>query len=132
MDPPRRRERLTTALLLAPVGACYLVLLILPLVVVLVFSLGERAPAGGYAPAFTLAQFANLPARWTAFRNTLMLAPVGTLACLAIGYPLAYFLALRASPRRPASDRRASDRRAGRADPRRCEWEARGPRPGEP
>jgi spermidine/putrescine transport system permease protein len=88
-----------TALLLAPTGACYLVLLILPLIVVLVFSLGERAPAGGYAPAITLAQFANLPARWAAFRNTLIMAPVGTILCLVIAYPLAYFLAVRASDR---------------------------------
>ena len=48
---------------------------------VLVYSLGERAPAGGYAPALTLAQYANLPARWTAFQNTLTLAPLGTLIC---------------------------------------------------
>ena len=30
-------------------------------------------------PAFTLAQYANLPARFTAFKNTLLLAPAGTL-----------------------------------------------------
>ena len=55
------------------------ILLVLPLIVILVFSLGDRAPEGGYAPALTLAQYANLPARWTAFQNTLMLAPLGTL-----------------------------------------------------
>ncbi|MGH6719448.1 MAG: ABC transporter permease [Alphaproteobacteria bacterium] len=99
MDGSSRDRRLLTGLLLAPTAACYVLLLVLPLVVVFVFSLGERAPAGGYAPAITLAQFANLPARWTAFRNTLILAPVGTVACLAIAYPLAYFLVLRTSAR---------------------------------
>ena len=65
----------------------FLVLLVLPLVVILVYSLGERAPAGGYAPALTLAQYANLPARWTAFQNTLTLAPLGTLLTLLAAYP---------------------------------------------
>ena len=41
----------------------------------------------------------NLPARGTAFLNTLMLAPLGTLLCALVAYPLAYFLAVKASPR---------------------------------
>ena len=86
-------------LLLAPAGTLFLALLIVPLTVVLVFSFGERAPAGGVVPAFTLEQYANLPARWAAFKNTLMLAPIGTLAALLIAYPLAYYLAVRADPK---------------------------------
>jgi len=74
-------------------------MLVLPLIVVFVFSFGERGAAGGYAPGFTLDNFANLGARGTAFWNTMILAPVGTLTCLLIAYPLAYFLALRSSPR---------------------------------
>ena len=74
-------------------------MLVLPLMVVFVFSFGERGPAGGYVPAFTLAQYANLPARFTAFQNTLMLAPAGTLAALLVAYPLAYYLAVKANPR---------------------------------
>lgn len=74
-------------------------MLVLPLVVVFVFSFGERGAAGGYVPAFTFDNFLNLGARWAAFKNTLTLAPVGTLICLLIAYPLAYFLALKTSPR---------------------------------
>ena len=74
-------------------------MLVLPLCFVVVFSFGERAAAGGYVPAFTFAQYANLPARATAFKNTLMLAPLGTLLSLLIAYPLAYFLAMRADPK---------------------------------
>ncbi len=84
-------------LLVAPAGAWLLVMLVLPLSVVFVFSFGERAPAGGYVPAFTFEQYANLPARFTAFKNTLILAPLGTLAALIIAYPLAYQLAVRTS-----------------------------------
>ncbi|MDH3380339.1 MAG: ABC transporter permease [Gammaproteobacteria bacterium] len=82
-----------------PATAWLLVMLILPLVVVVVFSFGERGPAGGYVPAFTLAQYANLPARLTAFKNTLLLAPMGTLLCLLVAYPLAYFLAVKVDPK---------------------------------
>lgn len=86
-------------LLIAPSAAWFAVMLVLPLSVVFVFSFGERGPAGGYVPAFTLEQYANLPARWTAFKNTMILAPLGTLAALLIAYPLAYQLAVRTSPK---------------------------------
>ncbi len=87
------------ALLLAPAGIWYAALLVFPLVVVLIFSFGERNPIGGYAPGFTFEQYANLPARFAAFRNTMTLAPLGTIAALLIAYPLAYYLAVKVSPR---------------------------------
>ncbi|MBE9476655.1 MAG: ABC transporter permease, partial [Proteobacteria bacterium] len=59
----------------------------------------ERAPAGGVVPAFTFEQYANLPARWIAFKNTLVMAPAGTIMALFIAYPLAYFLAVKADPK---------------------------------
>ncbi|MGO4852208.1 ABC transporter permease [Phaeovulum sp. W22_SRMD_FR3] len=87
------------ALLLTPAGLWYAALLLLPLAVVLIFSFGERSAVGGYAPGFSLDQYANLPARFAAFYNTLTLAPVGTMAALLIAYPLAYFLAVKVDPR---------------------------------
>jgi len=86
-----------TAMLLLPTTLWFLLLLVTPLIVVFVFSFGERGVAGGYTPAFTLAQYANLPARLKAFTNTLTLAPLGTLCCLLIAYPFAYFLAVKAN-----------------------------------
>jgi spermidine/putrescine transport system permease protein len=93
------RHKLLTALLLAPATAWLVVFLVLPFVAIVVFSVGERAPEGGYQAAFTMAQYANLPARATAFWNTLILAPVGAVACLLVAYPVAYYLALRAPER---------------------------------
>ncbi|WP_397543086.1 ABC transporter permease subunit [Roseovarius salis] len=92
-----QRER--NWLLVAPAGAWFLVMLVLPLSVVFIFSFGERGSAGGYVPAFTLEQYANLPARLTAFTNTMILAPMGTLAAMLIAYPLAYQLAVRTDPK---------------------------------
>ncbi len=94
-----KRNNRVTAMLLLPTTLWFLFLLIMPLIVVLVFSFGERAPAGGYQAAFTFEQYANLPARMKAFTNTLTLAPLGTLLCVIIAYPLAYYLAVRAGAR---------------------------------
>ena len=94
-----RRKNLVTAALMAPAAAWLFVFLVLPFIAMVVFAFGERAPEGGYQPAFTLAQFANLPSRAAAFWNTLMLAPIGAFVCLVVAYPVAYYLALKADRR---------------------------------
>ena len=88
-----------TALLLAPAGVFFVFLLLVPLAVVLIFSFGERGPAGGYVPTFTFDNYVNLPARGKAFYNTLTLAPFGTLLTALFAFPMAYFLAVKTSPR---------------------------------
>jgi spermidine/putrescine transport system permease protein len=93
-------SRLVTAMLLAPAGLWLAGFLVLPFIAIIVFSVGERAPEGGYRAALTLAQYANLPARAAAFWNTMILAPIGAFACLLVAFPVAYYLALKASPRR--------------------------------
>lgn len=93
------RPRLVTALLLAPAALFFVFLLLVPLAVVLVFSFGERAPAGGYLPALTFDNYLNLPARGKAFYNTLTLAPFGTLLTAIFAFPMAYFLAVKTSPK---------------------------------
>lgn len=92
-------QRTRNWLLLAPAGTWFLVMLIIPLTVVFIFSFGERAPSGGVVLALTAEQYANLPARWAAFKNTMTLAPIGTLSALLIAYPLAYFLAVKTNPK---------------------------------
>lgn len=92
-------ERWINRLMLMPASLWFGLMLVLPLLVVVVFSFGERGAAGGYVPAFTLDQYANLPARFTAFKNTLILAPLGTVAALLAAYPLAYYLAVKVSPK---------------------------------
>lgn len=93
------RRNGVTFFLLAPAVAWLVVFLVLPFIAILVFSVGERAEAGGYQSAFTFAQYANLPARGKAFWNTMTMAPFGAMACLLIAYPVAYYLALKTEPR---------------------------------
>lgn len=95
----KARKRLVTTALIAPASAWLFVFLVLPFIAIIVFSFGERAPEGGYQPAFTFEQFANLGSRAAAFKNTLVLAPIGAFACLLVAYPVAYYLAVKASPK---------------------------------
>ena len=99
MRADSKSDRWLTAALLAPTSLWFLVMLIFPLIVILVFSFGERAAVGGYAGGFTLEQYANLPSRLKAFQNTMIIAPAGTLLSLLVAYPLAYYLALRVDRR---------------------------------
>ena len=92
-------NRWLTGALLAPTTLWFVVMLVLPLVVIFIFSFGERAAVGGYGGGFTFEHYANLPARFKAFQNTLTFAPIGTLLCLLVAYPLAYYLALRVDRR---------------------------------
>src|SRR5262245_23133538 len=92
------KKHVVTAALLGPAAIWLFFFLILPFVAILVFAFGERAAEGGYQPAFTFEQFANLGARSTAFLNTLVLAPVGAIGCLLIAYPVAYYLAIKVQP----------------------------------
>ena len=96
----RSLGRRITLLMLLPSTLWFLLLLLMPLVIILVFSFGERSAVGGYAGGFTLANYLNLGSRGAAFSNTLMLAPLGTLVCLVAAYPLAYFLAVKVTRNR--------------------------------
>lgn len=94
---PRRRRGW---LMLLPAGLWYLVFLVAPLSVLLVFSFGVRAPNGGYEPAVTLEQYQSLATRLTPFVNTIVLGIAGTVMCLIVAYPLAYYLVMRAGSKK--------------------------------
>jgi spermidine/putrescine transport system permease protein len=97
---PTTKRHFVTAALIGPASLWLFFFLVLPFIAIIVFSVGERAPEGGYQAAFTLEQFANLGSRAAAFVNTLILAPIGAAACLLVAYPVAYYLAVKASPQR--------------------------------
>jgi spermidine/putrescine transport system permease protein len=99
-EPGRLRSRLLTAGLLAPAGLWYLALLVAPLLIVVVFSFGERARNGGYAPAFVLDNYVRALSRPQPFIDSLLMAAGGTIGCLIVGLPLAYFIATRAKRRK--------------------------------
>ncbi|MDQ2965943.1 MAG: ABC transporter permease, partial [Chloroflexota bacterium] len=86
--------------MLLPAGLWYLVLLVLPIAIVIVFSFGVRSDTGGYAGGFTLDNYANAFRNAEPFTTSLRLSITGTILCLLIGLPLAYFIATRAGGRK--------------------------------
>jgi spermidine/putrescine transport system permease protein len=98
--PVREGGRLLTAALMLPASLWYLILLILPIAIVILFSFGERSPTGGYAGGFTLQNYASIIRSPDPFITSLMLAVLGTLLALAVGLPLAYYIATRGGSRK--------------------------------
>jgi spermidine/putrescine transport system permease protein len=96
----RRRSALLTGLLVFPAALWYVALLVAPLAIIVIFSFGVRAKNGGYAPAFVLDNYGDLLSRPEPFINSLVMATAGTIGCLAVGLPLAYYLATRAGSRK--------------------------------
>jgi spermidine/putrescine transport system permease protein len=100
---PRRRSFRSaglTALLLLPASAWYLVLLIAPLAIVVLFSFGERGKNGGYAGGFSFDNYVSAFQRPGPFITSLEMALAGTIGCLLLALPLAYFIATRAGRRK--------------------------------
>jgi len=92
----RFRSGLLTTFLLFPTALWYLVLLVAPLAIVVVFSFGVRAKNGGYSPAFVLDNYVRAVQKSEPFISSIQMALLGTIGCLLVGLPLAYFLATRA------------------------------------
>ncbi len=107
LNKPRRSN---TWLLLLPAGIWYVVFFIVPMLFPLIFSFAESDPTGGVLlQNFSIENYARfmqcspvensvLPEciYLRVFGQTLIFAVLGTLGCLLIAYPLAYFLATRA------------------------------------
>ena len=95
----RRRSRFAWVLL-AP-GLAYLVLFfVAPVAVLLLFSFYERVPGGAVGqttPAFRIANYTEAIAEYAPqFGRSFLFALIATVLTLAIGYPLAYVIAVRA------------------------------------
>jgi len=76
------------------------VLLVLPLLIVVVYSFGSRATDGGWQAGFSLDNYQTLFQRPDPFLLSLWIAVAGTAACLLVGLPFAYYLATRAGRRK--------------------------------
>jgi spermidine/putrescine transport system permease protein len=101
-EAPQRRDEgpdrssLVTGLLLLPASIWYIALLVLPMAFVVVFSFGEKAKNGGYAPGLSLDNYGKVAKGVDPFVTSLQMAFFGTLLTLLVALPLSYFLATRA------------------------------------
>lgn len=81
--------------LLAPGTVWLIAFFVVPVLILAAYSAMERGTYGGVEPGFTLAAYARLldPIYLRILARTVWLAALTTLACLAIGYPMAYAIA---------------------------------------
>lgn len=93
----RRYPALRAWLLLAPAGLYLLVFFLAPLFIVLVYSFLERGTYGGVVNTFTLENFQRVfdMLYFSTFLRSVYIAIVTTLFCLALGFPLAWFIVTR-------------------------------------
>lgn len=89
------RKRASLLVLLFPATGWLLLFFILPLLIVLLYSFLERGTYGGITWSFTVSNYQQLTKEiyWGILWQSLGLALVTTVACLLIGYPLAFFIA---------------------------------------
>ncbi len=93
----RRDGKLT----LVPAFAWWALLLVTPIALVLVSSFFRRGPFGGVVYEFTLDNYVRAldPLYVGVLWYSVQIASITTAICLLIGFPAAYFIATRASPR---------------------------------
>jgi spermidine/putrescine transport system permease protein len=95
--------------LISPAALWLLIFFLIPLVMVLLVSLGERGEAGQVVYSWTLKNYARFFSKIgerylyvQIFGRSLVIALLNTLLCLLVGYPLAYFIARQPTNRRNA------------------------------
>ncbi|MCZ7662677.1 MAG: ABC transporter permease [Thermoleophilia bacterium] len=83
-------------LLLLPTMAWLVLFLMLPLLVILVYSFGSRGTYGDVVLGFSFANYVKAfsPLWLPTILRSFGFAALATILCLAMGYPLAYFIAL--------------------------------------
>jgi spermidine/putrescine transport system permease protein len=82
-------------LFLTPAALLMLATLVAPSLIILIYSLLTRGAYGGVEQPFTLENYARLfdPLYGIIFLRSLWIAAVATALCLALGFPLALFIA---------------------------------------
>ncbi|HEX9636454.1 MAG TPA: ABC transporter permease [Acidobacteriota bacterium] len=96
-----RRPQAALAGLLGPAAGWLLIFFLTPLLVVLLFSFGQRTTYGGIELGLSLSNYARAldPLYLKIYWRSLWLAVVTTALCLLISYPAAYCIALKTAPR---------------------------------
>lgn len=83
------------ALLLGPAGLWLLAFFLLPILILLAYSVMPRGAHGGVDPGFTLEHYRRFldPLYLAILRRTVWLSFLCTVACLLLAYPTAFFIA---------------------------------------
>jgi spermidine/putrescine transport system permease protein len=96
-QPRPRRETWRLLFLISPSLFWLLAFFLIPLLLVLAISFGQRGTYGGVRWDLTVGNYVRFfdPLYLRIFGRTLTIASTTTAICLLVGYPLAYFIATR-------------------------------------
>jgi len=99
-EQKRKADRRQVTLLIGPPTAWLLLFFMLPLAVILVISFLTRGTYGDIRPVFNPGNYGQLldVNVFIVFANSVWLAVLTTVACLLVGYPMAYFIARQPQP----------------------------------
>jgi spermidine/putrescine transport system permease protein len=91
------RKRTYLSLLLFPGTVWLLLFFVVPLIIIAIYSFLERGIYGGVVWKFTLENYQRLReiVYWIVLWRSIFWAFLTTVACLLIGYPIAFFIATR-------------------------------------
>jgi spermidine/putrescine transport system permease protein len=101
LDESRRMRIGQSNWLLAPALGWLTLLLVAPLIIIVVVSLASRGPYGAVIYEFTFANYSRaidklyLAAYW----RTVWVSTATTVLCVVVGFPVAYYIAMRAPAR---------------------------------
>ena len=95
-----RRSKITCYLLLLPSYLCLGLLFLLPLGALALFSFAERDTYGGVRHVYSFANYLRAfePLYFAIYARSVALALLTTVLCLAVGYPVAYWLGQKVRP----------------------------------
>lgn len=98
----RKRPELQGWLFAFPAAAFLLVFFLVPFFIVVGYSFAERGTYGGVIWSFNSENYARVfdPLYFNTFLRSVYIAGATTVICLLLGYPLAYFIAMRSPERR--------------------------------
>jgi len=94
-DQPRRRPRLVAWLLMAPMVVWLAAFVAVPITFLLVYSFCQRDEVGRIVFSFTLENYRRVldPVYLSIFGRSVFYAALTTVACVILGYPMAYYIA---------------------------------------
>ena len=97
VQPRSRRETVRLLFLISPSLFWLIVFFLIPLLLVLAISFGQRGTYGGVRWDLTLENYTRFfdSLYLRIFGRTIVIALTTTVICLLVGYPLAYFIATR-------------------------------------
>lgn len=104
IEPRTKRERLTLNILLSPAVFWLVVFFLIPLAIILIYSFVDRGKYGGIVWTLQLENYVRFvdPLYIGIFWRSFLIAVITTVICLAIGYPMAYWMANQPARRRNA------------------------------